>query len=221
VDVGAAFVADAAVPAQPRPRRHLEADVLTQSEIERLLRRCSARAPTGIRNRALIALAWRSGLRIGEILSLHEKDVDLEQGLVIVQHGKGDKRRVVGLDAGAAALLSRWLDARRKLRVPRSSPVFCTLRGRELDQSYVRHLLPRLARRAGIEKRVHAHALRHTYAIELEREGAHLSAIRDLLGHSSAAVTDRYLRRLGTGEAIEFARNRTWTGMAPEKRAVA
>jgi integrase len=78
--------------------------------------------------------------------------------------------------------------------------VFSTLEGRDVDQSYVRHLLPRLARKAGIEKRVHAHALRHAYAVELEREGATVSTIRDLLGHSSAAVTDRYLRRLGATE---------------------
>jgi site-specific recombinase XerD len=199
----------------------MDADLLSQREIESLLRCCSSRAPSGIRNRAMIGLAWRSGLRIGEILALQEKDVDLEQGLLVVQHGKGDKRRVVGLDAGVAALVARWLQERRRLGISRSRPLFCTLRGRELDQSYVRHLLPRLARKAGIEKRVHAHALRHAYAIELDREGAPLSAIRDLLGHSSAAVTDRYLRRLGTGEAIEFARNRSWTGIVPDQRMAA
>jgi site-specific recombinase XerD len=85
------------------------------------------------------------------------------------------------------------------------------LSGEEIDTSYVRHLLPRLARRAGIEKRVHAHGLRHAYAVELEREGAPISSIRDLLGHSSAAVTDRYLRRLGASDAVDFARQRSWT----------
>jgi Phage integrase family len=89
--------------------------------------------------------------------------------------------------------------------------VSCTLADERLDQSYVRHLLPRLARRARIEKRVHAHGLRHAYAVELEREGATISTIRDLLGHSSAGVTDRYLRRLGASEAVAFARDRSWT----------
>jgi site-specific recombinase XerD len=199
------------------PQRRLDADLLTQREIESLLRCCSSRAPTGIRNRALIALTWRTGLRIGEVLALHEKDVDVHQGLVVVQHGKGDKRRVVGLDAGAMALLSRWIEVRRRRGISRTRPVFCTLRGDELDQSYIRHLLPRLARKAGIAKRVHAHALRHSFAIELEREGAPLTTIRDLLGHSSAAVTDRYLRRVGAGEAVEFARRRAWS-LGAEKR---
>ena len=57
---------------------------------------------------------------------------------------------------------------------------------------------------------MHCHALRHAFAVELEREGATVSAIRDLLGHSSASVTDRYLRRLGAGEAVDFARSREW-----------
>jgi site-specific recombinase XerD len=194
-------------------RRRLDADLLTPQEIEALIRTCSNRAPTGIRNRALIALAWRSGLRIGELLALRTKDVDLNSGTLVVQHGKGDKRRVVGLDAGTSALLARWLESRRNRGVNGKAPVFCTLQGREVDQSYVRHLLPRLATKAGVEKRVHAHALRHAYAIELEREGATVSTIRDLLGHSSAAVTDRYLRRLGAGEAVEFARQRDWRGI--------
>ena len=189
--------------------RRLDADLLTAAEVELLLKACSAKAPTGIRNRAMIALAWRSGLRIGEVLTVQPKDVDLAAGTVVVQHGKGDKRRVVGLDAGSAALIERWISSRAKI-VKGRAPLFCTLKGEPVEPSYVRHLLPRLARKAGIEKRVHAHGLRHLFAVELEREGASLSAIRDLLGHSSAAVTDRYLRRLGAGAAVEFVRTREW-----------
>jgi site-specific recombinase XerD len=191
--------------------RRLDADLLTGTEIEALIRACSNRAPTGVRNRALIALAWRGGLRISEVLGLRTKDLDAESGTIVIHHGKGDKTRRVGIDAGTIALVDRWLDIRRTLGIPMGRPSICTLGGRPIDPSYVRHLLPRLAKRAGIEKRVHAHGLRHAYAIELEREGATLSTIRDLLGHSSVAVTDRYLRRLGAGEAVQFARNRDWT----------
>jgi integrase len=94
--------------------RRLDADLLTPREIEALIKTCSQRAPTGVRNRAMIALAWRTGLRIGEVLALRPKDVDLGSGTLIVQHGKGDKRRVLGVDAGTVALLQRWLDVRRK-----------------------------------------------------------------------------------------------------------
>lgn len=191
--------------------KKLDADLLTRREVEQLLRVISGRAPTGIRNRAMIALAWRSGLRIGEVLALRPKDIDLAAGTVVVQHGKGDKRRVVGVDTGTTALVRQWLAVRGVLGVTGAAPLFCTLRGGHIDQSYVRHLLPRLAGRAGIDKRVHAHGLRHAFAVELEREGATVSTIRDLLGHSSANVTDRYLRRLGAGEAVAFGRNRKWT----------
>lgn len=190
--------------------RRLDADLLTREEVERLIRASSNRAPTGVRNRALIVLAWRGGLRVSEILALRPKDVDLELGLVAVHHGKGDRPRRVGIDPGAAAVVERWLDLRRRLGIAASRPLICTLDGGSVDPSYVRHLMPRLARRAGITKRVHCHAFRHAYAVELEREGATVSAIRDLLGHSSAAVTDHYLRRLGVGEAVDFVRNREW-----------
>jgi integrase-like protein len=132
----------------------LDADLLTTHEVEALLRVCSSRAATGVRNKALIALLWRAGLRISEALALKLKDIDLDSGLVTVQRGKGDKRRVVALDVGTAALLERWLERRSEMGVIGSAPVFCTLGGSSVDPSYVRHLLPGLARRAGITKRV-------------------------------------------------------------------
>jgi site-specific recombinase XerD len=193
-------------------RPSLEADLLTRQDVEALLRVCSRRAPTGVRNRALIVLLWRCGLRISEALDLRPKDIDLDQGTVIVQRGKGGKRRVVGIDAGALAVVARWLEVRAKLGITSSRPLICTLQGGHVDPSYARHLLPRLARRAGVERRVHPHGLRHAHAVELEREGAPLSTIRDALGHSSAAVTDRYLRRVGGSAAAEFGRGRSWAG---------
>src|SRR5919197_2876721 len=114
-------------------RRKLDADLLTPSEIEMLIRACSGRATTGIRNRAIIALAWRCGLRISEILALEPKDINLEQGTVVVQHGKGGRRRVVGIDAGTAAVVEKWLTTRQALRVGRKAPLICTLRGNPLD----------------------------------------------------------------------------------------
>jgi len=84
-------------------------------------------------------------------------------------------------------MIGRDDDSRRRL--------FCTLAGGPLDQSYVRLLLPRLAARAEIDKRVHAHRLRHTHAAELAEEGYPVNFIQDQLGHASLAVTDRCPRR--------------------------
>jgi site-specific recombinase XerD len=127
-----------------------------------------------------------------------------------VQRGKGGKRRVVGLDQGTLDALEEWLERRAEIAPPAAAPLFCTKRGGPIDASYIRRLLPRLARAAGVRKRVHAHGLRHLFATELQAEGAPLSMIRDLLGHSSLATTDTYLRRLGAGEAVGCARRRTW-----------
>ncbi len=109
----------------------------------------------------MIAVLCRGGLRAAEALALHPKDVDQATGAVVVLHGKGDRRRTVGMDPAAFALLERWMDKRRQLALPVRGPVFCTLKGQPMDPSYVRRLLPRLAARAGIDKRVHPHGLRH------------------------------------------------------------
>lgn len=185
------------------------AEVLTGDEVRGLLRACSNRAPTGVRNRALIVLLYRGGLRVSEALALAPKDADADAGTITVLHGKGDKRRVVGLDPAAFAVLERWLEARRSLGLGRRARLFCTLQGAPLDDSYVRRLLPRLARKAGIEKRVHAHGLRHTHAFELAAEGMPPHLIQAQLGHGSLATTDRYLRHVAPRELLNATRRRT------------
>ncbi|MDQ2896862.1 MAG: site-specific integrase [Actinomycetota bacterium] len=187
-------------------------EVLSEAEAIALLKACSSRAPTGVRNRALIAVLWRCGLRISEALSLELRDVDLEAGTVRVRHGKGDRSRTVGLDEQTTALLARWIDRRKKLGPGARAPIFCTLQGGRIDSSYVRRLLPRLARKAGIDRRVHAHGLRHTHAAELAREGTPINIIRDDLGHTSLAVTDRYLRDVAPQAVIDTIRARRWPG---------
>ena len=204
-----------ASPTSPSSSRRRPPEVLTEAEVIALIRACSTRAPTGVRNRALIAVLWRCGLRISEALALELRDVDLKAGTVRVRHGKGDRSRTVGLDEQTTALLARWIDRRRRLsdRGPGArAPIFCTLQGGRIDTSYVRRLLPRLAARAGVEKRVHAHGLRHTHAAELAREGTPINIIRDDLGHTSLAVTDRYLRDVAPQAVIDTLRARRWAG---------
>lgn len=192
--------------------KRLSVDVLSDDEVKALIGACSNRAPTGIRNRALIAVMWRGGLRIGEALALTLKDVDLDHGVLSVQHGKGDKPRKVGLDATTSALLARWIDRRRALgHNGRGKPLFCKLDGGTIDQSYVRHLLRRLAAKVGIERRVHPHGLRHAYAAGLAREGTPMNVIRDALGHTSLAVTDRYLRDVAPVHVIQTMQHREWS----------
>ena len=137
-------------------------EILTPTEVKALIAACSNRAPTGIRNRALIAVLYRCGLRIGEALALMPKDLDSSAGTIRVLHGKGDKARTVGLDEDGFAYLLRWLDKRKRMGINGRAPVFCTLQGGFIKQPYIRTLFARLAKKAGLDKRVHAHGLRHT-----------------------------------------------------------
>ena len=184
-------------------------EVLTRAEADSLLAACR-RSPTGLRNRALIVLLYRGGLRLAEALAVRPHDIDWGTGDVRVLNGKGGRPRTTGIDQEAIAVLGEWAAARRGLSPPRDAPLICTLKGGPVKQAYVRALLPRLAERAGIGKRVHAHGLRHTAAYEWSAEGANVHEIRDLLGHRSLATTDTYLRALGASSAVEFARNRRW-----------
>jgi len=174
------------------------------------MRACSKRAPSGRRNRAMIAVMFRCGLRCSELLALMPKDVDAEAGRLTVQCGKNKKRRVVGLDLGTSLVIDQWLVSRKKLGIGSRSPLFCTLQGGPVDSSYLRHALPRLARKAEIDKRVHPHGLRHAFTVSLVRSGAPIYAVRDALGHESIATTQVYLSRVGGHEVVEIMRGREW-----------
>ena len=183
---------------------------LSMDEVGKLLKVCSNRAPTGIRNRALIATMYRGGLRLDECLQLPPKDLLAQEGAIRVLHGKGDKCRVVGLDQAAWAIIYRWLDKRRQLDLNGRQSVFCTLKGRPLTDTYIRCLFTRLARKAQIEKRVHPHGLRHTHAFELANEGHPIHLIQQQLGHNSLSTTDRYIRHLAPKQVVDAMRDRTW-----------
>jgi site-specific recombinase XerD len=114
------------------------------------------------------------------------------------------------MDPGAWALLQLWLNRREVLGLTGRSTVFCTLQGTQLKTSYVRALLPRLARKAGIERRVHAHALRHSFAAELAAERTPMNVVQNVLGHANLATTDAYLRHINPVVAIETLRARSW-----------
>ena len=142
---------------------------------------------------------------------MKSKDIDGDQGTITVLHGKGDRRRTVGFDPGAMAIVQRWADRRKELGVSTRAPLFCTLKGKSLKPSYVRTLLPRLADKVGIEKRVHPHGLRHTMAFELMMEGVPVPVIQRQLGHASPATTDRYLSHLAPKDVVEAMQRREWT----------
>lgn len=195
--------------------RKLPAEPLTDDEVLRLIKACSTRAPSGVRNRALIAVLWRAGLRCSEALDLAMRDVNLKAGTLHVRNGKGKKARVVGIDPMAATVVERWLAKRRELGIKRSATLFCQITqgklGKPLQGSYVRHLIKRLGKRAGIEKRVHPHGLRHSFASSLADAGVNPHHIQQLLGHANLATTSRYIASLNPKAALDAVRARKWS----------
>lgn len=185
-----------------------DADILTQAEVRALLAQCSRRAPTGIRDRALLTVLYRAGLRVEEALDLTPKDIDTAQGTVTVQHGKGDRRRTVGIDDGTVAVIQLWLNERAGLGVNGRDKLFCTLQGGPLSTNQVRQMIKRRAAKAGLVKRVHPHGLRHAYAAELAHENVPVNEIRQMLGHSSLATTQIYLDHIAPAQIISRGRNR-------------
>jgi site-specific recombinase XerD len=184
--------------------RKLPPELLTPDEVRALLQACSPSAPTGLRNRALLVTLYRAGLRLDEALALVPGDVDATEGVLRVGH------RLAGIDPGALAVVGEWLEARAGLRLADDAALFCTLSGGPLQPAYVRQLLPRLAEKAGIAKRVHASGLRYTHAAELAAEGLPAEVISAQLGHESLASTDRYLRRVPPKDRIGALQRREW-----------
>lgn len=181
--------------------RKFPAEVLTPEQARALVYAPSSRAPTGLRNRALIAVMYGAGLRLAEALALKPSDLDYDKGLVRVLHGKGDKARTVGIDEGAIGHVARWSDRRKGLGV-KGRVLFCTLDGGPLAPRYVRAMLQRCADRAGIDKRVHPHGLRHTHAAELEQSGFTVSEIQHQLGHTSLNTTAVYLNHVSPSARV-------------------
>lgn len=207
----------------------LPAELLTPAEVAAIIGGCSTVSRTGIRNRALLTLLYRSGIRISEALGAPERierrfrgpnntvriqgarpaipplrlaDVNMTERTIRVLHGKGNKATTRGWHPSADDALARWIDTRKAMGL-RSGPLFCTLDGGQIHAQYVRGLLGRLAADAGIDKRVHPHGFRHTFAVELRKAGTDIAVISRLLGHSSIAVTARYLDHLTNSQAVE------------------
>ena len=175
--LGAQRVPDASF-APRRPRRLPDAP--RPHEVDGELEAFDGDEPLALRNRALVELVYSAGLRSQEAIDLDLADVDFEQELVHVR-GKGGKERVVPLGEEAAHSVATYLrESRPRLARGAENALFLSARGRRLDTSTLRRLLP------------HPHRLRHAFATHLLEGGADLRTIQELLGHSSLSTTQMY-----------------------------
>ena len=199
-------------------------EVLTVDEARALVGQTNARSLTGLRNRVALVLMLRAGLRVSEVCHLAPKDVDIDEGALHVWRGKGAKDRVVYLDGETCELLRLW-QARRPAGSRWLLPLVQTGRrgagestaGGRMSPEYMRSLVRRLAKRAGIERRVTPHTLRHTYATEEVRAGTPLHQVQASLGHARLSTTAIYLH-CQDNERQERARTRPPMGLLDDMR---
>ncbi len=183
--------------ARPRTGRRLPRP-LGPEEILRLIEAPDPNTLRGLRDRAMLSLAYSAGLRVSELVALRTGDVDLRRG-VVAAFGKGQKRRLVPL--GEVAL--RHLEAHRAAlatdvgrpsgrRRAESPFLFPAPSGRAMTRQAFWKILRRYARAVGLSGSVHPHRLRHSFATHLLAGGADLRSVQAMLGHADVATTEIY-----------------------------
>ncbi len=147
--------------------------------------------PLSLRDRALLELAYSSGLRLFELRALDLGDVDLEEGIVRTV-GKGRKERRVPVGSHACEAIRRWLPARKEIAGPKVEALFVSLRGRRISPRSVQMRFSRRSLERGIGIDVHPHILRHSFATHLLESSGDLRAVQELLGHADISSTQIY-----------------------------
>jgi len=168
-------------------------DVLSVDEVQRLLAAPTMDDTLVFRDRALLELAYGAGLRVSEWISLGVRDLMLEEGLVRV-FGKGSKERLVPIGRSAIGAVAIYLrELRPRLEKGEGKGIlFLNARGRPLTRMGAWKILRGYVERAGIEKHVSPHTLRHSFATHLLEGGADLRAVQEMLGHVDIATTQIY-----------------------------
>ncbi len=173
----------------PRMEKKLP-DLLDVDEINRLLTE-GPQNPLRLRDHAMMELMYSSGLRLAELVNLNIGAIDLSQGQVHVL-GKGNKSRYLPIGAAACKVLRRWLDARPNIAAENELAVFVNNRGKRLSPRAVQQRLAQLGRDQGLDKHVHPHMLRHSFASHLLESSGDLRAVQELLGHADISTTQIY-----------------------------
>jgi len=188
--------------------RRFEAHPLHEAEAALLVQ--SARTP---RDRAIIALLWRGGLRSNELVELDLESVRFQDdgsAQIKINRPKGVERgaprRVVAVGKKTVDLLRAFL----KRRGEQPGPFFQTRVGKRLVNQQIRRTVALAGKRAGLDRRVHPHCLRHTFAANLYDEGVGMRHLQVALGHASLATTEKYLRSIGCDEVVEILARRDW-----------
>ncbi len=163
--------------------------VLSEEERAQLLAQLNPRWPTPHRNLCMVRLMLEAGLRVGEVVALQPEHLDMTTCRLLIREGKGAKDRVLWIGDGLRDLIGGWLERR-----PESPWLFPTRDGGKVSPRYMRALVKRMARKAGVSEaaRVSPHTLRHTFATDLYADTTNLRLVQKALGHSDVSTTMIY-----------------------------
>lgn len=176
-------------PRKPRNIDQRAREHLTEDEVERLMKAAAGLGRHGHRDRTMILLAFRHGLRVSELVALRRDQVDLEAGTMHVNRSKRGKPSTQPMDGPEIrAVRELWRDP----RYPDSPYVFVTELGGPMESSGFRKIVARAGLRAGLGPHVHPHQLRHATGYALAARGLDTRTIQDFLGHRNIQHTVRY-----------------------------
>ena len=166
---------------------------LSEAEVESLLSAPVVADPLGYRDRAMLEVLYATGLRVSELVSLKLGQVNLNQGVTRVL-GKGNRERLIPLGEEAVRWLRGFIGgARNDILLDRSTDyLFPTRRGDRMTRQAFWHIIKRYARKAGVDRELSPHTLRHAFATHLLNHGADLRVVQMLLGHSDLSTTQIY-----------------------------
>lgn len=167
--------------------------VLSYEEIEKIIGKIEITDSLGLRDRALIETMYACGLRVSEVINLKTSNVFADEGTVRV-FGKGSKERIVPIGNEALKWIETYLIHSRKNLANKNSEdyLFLNWRGKKLSRMTVWNIIDKYSKMAKIEKQIHPHILRHSFATHLLEGGADLRSIQEMLGHADISTTQIY-----------------------------
>ncbi len=144
-----------------------------------------------VKIRAIISTFLYTGIRVSELTNILINDVDLQENIIYVNSGKGDKDRIVVIPDSCKNDLNEYLKIRLNINTP-SKNFFVSNKKTKFDTSTIERIIKRTAKEAGVQRKVTPHVLRHTFASSVLRNGGDIRFIQQILGHSSIATTQIY-----------------------------
>jgi|YelNatPaOPRAMG01_1025707.scaffolds.fasta_scaffold00087_38 integrase/recombinase XerD len=182
---------------RPKTLRKLP-EVLTKKEIQDLIESPNVNTPTGLRDRAMLETLYATGTRVSELVNIKCRDLISNENILRIR-GKGSKERIVPISDIAIEWINNYkINSRQnfiKINASHSDPeyLFLNTRGGKLSRVSVWRMIRAHAKNIGIEKKIHPHTIRHTFATHLLEGGADIRAVQEMLGHSDIGTTQIYL----------------------------